>query len=104
MTLGLPLGPHPSNAFAFALGLLSFWLATLQCLCLDSWASFLLARNLATPCLGREPKARVVTTIVAGLKMLCCFCYKASTKVCAKLGTLGNMLFASQLEFWVSKI
>jgi hypothetical protein len=26
----------------------------------DSWAS-LLARNFATPCIGREPKARVAT-------------------------------------------
>ncbi len=61
VTLGLLLGPHPSNAFAFAPGLPSFWFATLPCLCLDFRASFLLAYNLATPCLGREPKARVAT-------------------------------------------
>jgi hypothetical protein len=65
VTPGLPLGPHPSNAFAFAPGLPSFWLATLPCLCLDSRASFLLAFNLATPCLGREPKARVVTIVIS---------------------------------------
>jgi hypothetical protein len=47
-----PLGPHPSNAFAFAPGLPSFWLPGF--FHLDS-------RNLATPCLGREPKARVAT-------------------------------------------
>jgi hypothetical protein len=64
MTPGLPLGPQPSNAFALIPGLPSFWLATLQCLCLDSWACFLLARNLATPCLGREPKARVATNTI----------------------------------------
>jgi hypothetical protein len=47
----LPLGPQPCNAFAFTPGLPSSWLATLQCLCLDSRASFLLARNLAMPLL-----------------------------------------------------
>jgi hypothetical protein len=52
MTPGLPLGPHPSNAFAFAPGLPSFGLPGF--FPLDS-------RNLATPCLGREPKARVAT-------------------------------------------
>jgi uncharacterized membrane protein YhhN len=61
MTPELPLGPHPSNAFAFVPGLPSFWLATLQCLYLDSRASFFLAHNLATSCLGREPKATVAT-------------------------------------------
>ncbi len=46
MTPGLPpLGSHPCNAFAFAPGLPSFWLPAF----------------LATPCLGREPKARVAT-------------------------------------------
>jgi hypothetical protein len=39
----------------------SSWPAPSQCLCLDSQPSFLLARNLATPCLGHEPKARVAT-------------------------------------------
>jgi hypothetical protein len=34
MTPGLPLGPHPSNVFAFAPGLPSFWPATLQPLAL----------------------------------------------------------------------
>jgi hypothetical protein len=53
MTPGLPLGPHPSNAFAFAPGLPSFGLPGF--FPLDS-------RNLATPCLGREPKARVATS------------------------------------------
>jgi hypothetical protein len=67
MTPGLPLRLHPSNAFAFAPGLPSFWLATLQCLCLDSRASFLLTCNLATPCLGREPKARVATFLKKNL-------------------------------------
>jgi hypothetical protein len=52
MTPGLPLGPHPSKAFAFAPGLPSFSL--LSFFPLDS-------RNLATPSLGREPKARVAT-------------------------------------------
>jgi hypothetical protein len=40
----------------------------------DSWV-FLLARNLATPCFGREPKARVVTLhlIDHGLNVLTTF-------------------------------
>ncbi len=54
MTPELPLGPHPSNAFAFVPGLPSFWLPGF--FPLDS-------RNLATPCLGREPKARVATIL-----------------------------------------
>jgi len=42
----------------------SSWPALLQCLCLDSRASFFLARNLVTPLsLGREPKARVATVL-----------------------------------------
>ncbi len=53
MTPGLPFGPHPSNAFAFAPGFPSFGLPSF--FPLDS-------RNLATPCLGREPKARVATS------------------------------------------
>jgi hypothetical protein len=58
----------PSNAFAFVPRLPFFWLATLPCLYIDSRVSFLLARNLATSCLGREPKARVATcSIVAKL-------------------------------------
>jgi hypothetical protein len=40
----------------------SSWPASFQCLCLCSRASFLLIPGLlATPCLGREPKARVAT-------------------------------------------
>ncbi len=54
MTPGLPLGPHPSNAFAFAPELPSFWL-------LGFLPSSWLPGFLATPCLGREPKARVAT-------------------------------------------
>ncbi len=69
VTPKLSFGPHPSNAFAFAPGLPSFWLATLPCLCLDFRASFLLACNLATPCLGREPKARVATCKVLVCKI-----------------------------------
>ncbi len=52
---GFPLGPHPSNAFAFAPELPSFWLPGF--FPLDS-------RNIATPCLGREPKARVATKLM----------------------------------------
>jgi hypothetical protein len=33
----------------------------------DPWA-FLLARNLASPCLGREPKVRVATPTLYPLK------------------------------------
>ncbi len=39
----------------------SSWPTPFQCLCFRSQVSFLLAYNLATPCLGREPKARVAT-------------------------------------------
>ncbi len=53
MTPRFPLGPHPSNAFAFAPGLPSFWFSGF--FPLDS-------HNLATPCLGRKPKARVATS------------------------------------------
>jgi len=48
VTPGLLLGPHPCNAFALTLGLPSSWPATLQPFSL-----------------GREPKARVATTMVA---------------------------------------
>jgi len=41
---GLPLGPHPCNAFALTPGLPLSWPVTLQPLCL-----------------GRKPKARVAT-------------------------------------------
>jgi hypothetical protein len=47
VTLGLPLGPHPCNAFALTPGLPSFWPTTLQALCF-----------------GREPKARVTTLLI----------------------------------------
>jgi hypothetical protein len=45
----LPLGPHPSNAFAFTLELPPFWLATLPCLYLDSRASSLLGPQPCNP-------------------------------------------------------
>ncbi len=49
VTPGLPLGPHPSNAFVFVPRLPSFWLATLPCLCLDSRASSLLGPQPCNP-------------------------------------------------------
>jgi hypothetical protein len=51
MTPGLPLGPHPSNAFAFAPGLPSSWPATLQPLAL-----------VASPKLGLRHKIGVEST------------------------------------------
>ncbi len=46
VTPGLLFGPHPCNAFTLTPGLPSSWPATLQSLCL-----------------GREPKARVATSL-----------------------------------------
>jgi len=40
---------------------LSYIFGSMRC---DSWASFL-AHNLASPCLGPEPKAKVATSLVS---------------------------------------
>ncbi len=57
VTPRLPLGPHPCNAFALTPGLPSSWPATLQPLCL-----------------GREPKARVMTMGLLKKRTACFFC------------------------------
>jgi hypothetical protein len=61
VTPRFPLGPHPCNAFALTPGLLLSWLTPLQALCL-----------------GREPKARVVTVeMVRHGRIMCAIVHHA---------------------------
>jgi hypothetical protein len=67
VTPGLPLGPQPSNAFAFTLGLPSLLACNLAML-LPRLPGFLPLgpATLQPLCLGRKPKARVATAYKYG--------------------------------------
>ncbi len=84
----LPFGLQPCHAFALTPGL---------------------PRNLATPCLGREPKGRVVTEIVpVGLSKLWTAItldcrvrlQRGLNQSCSPRQGLSNAMLQSQVEFW----